>query len=118
MAYPDDLASRMASDYLVWNDVETITYLAKTSEAPPTSGISVTNTLWLAIRKDRLTGESLLAEMDLTVNLPKAKMGTTVPKIDDIMVRSDGTRWVIKLVEIVATGQEYRVHVKRSQKGT
>lgn len=116
MAWPNTVD--MSRDHEVWCDTESITYFEKTGEKPPDTGVTVTGTLWLAIRKDRLTSDSLLAKMDLTVDLPKLTLGTIIPKADDIMARSDGTRWVIKLVEHVATAQEYRVHVIQSRKGT
>jgi hypothetical protein len=108
----------MATDHEVWNDVETITYFSKTAERPPATGAAVQGTLWMAIRKDRLKADSLRATMDMTVNLPKATLGGIVPKDKDIMQRGDGTRWVIMLVEIVASAQEYRVHVNQNRKGT
>lgn len=117
MAYPDNLADLMATDHEVWNDTETCLYFAKINQKPPTSGQTVTGTLWLSIRKDALKADSLLATMDMTVNLPKANLGTIVPKVNDILQRSDGTQWVIQLAEIVATGNEYRVHVMQSRKG-
>lgn len=108
----------LSDDHEVWDTVETISYFAKTVEKPPQTGVPVEGTLWLAIRKDRLLGDSILAQMDLTVNLAVGKLGEIVPKTDDIMQRADGTRWIIKLVEFVAAECEFRVHVKMSRKGT
>lgn len=118
-----------SDDHLVWDGVETITYFEKTEEAPPASGYTVKGTLWLAIRKDQLKADSLLAKMDLTVELARNKLleakdedGETVdheivPKIDDIMRRENGTRWIVKLVEFVAHQNQYRVHVQMSRRG-
>ena len=114
MAYPDTVD--MSLDHEVWNDTETITYYEKTTEAVPANGVSVDGTLWLSIRKDRLQADSLLAQMDMTVDQPKVKLGTIVPKTDDVMKRADNTRWIIKVVEVVATAQEFRCHVKRIMK--
>ncbi len=114
MAYPDTVD--MSEDYLVWNDTETVTYESRISESS-VSSTSVSRTLWLTIRKDRLPSDSILHKMDLTVELPVATLGSVVPKMHDVMQRSDGTRWVVQLVELVATANEYRVHVIRSRRG-
>lgn len=115
MAWPDTID--MGSDYLVWNNTETVRYFSKQEEDPNATGFeTVTNTLWHSIRKDRLPADSILIKMDLTVNLPVATLGDIVPKMDDIMVREDGTRWIVKLVEFVAEESSYRVRVIRSLK--
>lgn len=108
----------MSNDHEVWDGVETVTYFAKDEEAPPLTGATVEGTLWLSIRKDRLPGDSILLKMDLTVDLPVANLGGIVPKADDIMERANGTRWVIKLAEVVAAENEYRVRVIRDRKGS
>jgi hypothetical protein len=114
MAWPDDID--MSRDHEVWDNVESCLYLQKTEQRPPDTGVNVAGTMWLAIRKDRLPADSILIKFDLTVNLPAANLGGTVPKMDNILVRANGTRWVIKLVEIVALENEYRVRVVRSFK--
>lgn len=110
-----------SEDHEVWDGVETITYFSKTTEAPPGSGVEVEGTLWLAIRKDRLPADSILLDMDLTVELPVANLldadnAAIVPKRKDILERADGTRWTAELIELVAMETQYRVHVKRGHK--
>lgn len=110
------MAIDYSTDYLIWDDVETITYFSKVGEAVPATGTTVTHTLWMSIRKSRLTADSLLAKMDLTVNIPGATLGTIVPKVGDVLRRSNGTRWIVGVVEVIVVGNEYRVHVSRSFK--
>lgn len=113
MAWPEVDMSR---DHEIWDAVETITYFSKTAEAPPATGLPVEGTLWLMIRKELLPPDSPLLKMDLTVDLPRLKLGAIVPKANDLMRRADGTFWTIKLVERVATEQEFRVQVVKSTK--
>lgn len=105
----------MATDYLIWNDTETITYFSKGTERTDSGNATeVTNTLWLAIRKDRLPADSPLLQFDMTVDLPVATLGGIVPKPKDVMERSNGTRWTVELVEVVALENEYRVRANKS----
>lgn len=108
------MAEAMSTDYLVWNDTETILYFSKDREEPNPAGDEVTNTLWLSIRKDHLPADSPLLQFDMTVDLPGATIGSIVPKPKDILQRADGTRWTVELVEIVALENEYRVRVNKS----
>lgn len=116
MAWPDTVD--MSRDHEVWVDVETVLYCEKTAEAPQMvdNWYPIEGTLWLAIKKDYLPADSPLLKMDLTVDLPRLKLGEIVPKQDDLMKRGDGTFWVIKMVEWVATQQEYRARVIKSTK--
>lgn len=115
MAWPDDID--MSLDHLVWNNVETVVYFEKSAEAPPNSGVSVTNVFVQSIRKDRLPADSILIKFDLTMNLPVYRLGDIVPKKDDIIERDDGTRWVVGLAELVAEESEYRVRLLKSRRG-
>lgn len=108
-----------ANDWQLAEDPETILYGSKAAEKPPDESlwVSVTYAEVFPIKKDRLTTDSLLANMDLTVRLYKAKLGVIVPKIDDIWKRSrDNTYWVVKIVDVLSFGNEYRLHCVKSTK--
>lgn len=108
-----------ANDWRLAEDPETIKYGSKTAEAPPAENTwaTVEYAEVFPIRKDKLTSDALLATMDLTVRLYKAKLGAIVPKEYDIWKRvRDGTYWVVKLVEVLSFGNEYRCHCIKSTK--
>lgn len=99
---------------------ESILYCSKTVEAP-VADVSTWPTLvgvevW-PIDKRRLQGDSLLATMDLTVRMSKEQAQGIVPKLDDIWKRVlDSTFWVVKIVDVLSFGNEYRLHCKKSTK--
>ena len=113
MAWGD--TTPIADDSKAWVNFESITLLAKTSEAPPTSGPVIAGCCWFMIKKDMLPPSSPLLEMDATIEIPGRNLGGAVPKKDDLVRRSDGTYWRLMLVEIPG-GVDYRCHVVRSTK--
>lgn len=108
-----------ANDWKLAEDPESVLYCSKAGEAP--SDVPTWPRIdWVEIfpiNKTRLTSDSLLANMDMTARFAKAKMGGIVPKIDDIFKRlRDGTYWVVKLVDVLSFGNEYRLHAIKSTK--
>lgn len=117
--YPDFYDT--TNDYRTWTNTITVTYLSKSQEQPPPSGVTVTNVLWTEIRKGNLPSDSFLLAFDRTFRLAMAKMQGIVPKEKDIIVDDQGIRWVIGpfnkgSVEILSFGNEYRVHCTKSMK--
>ena len=88
---------------------------------PSDTGVNVSGTLWLMIRKDMLPATSPLASAWIArSSFLGCCVGCTstrriVPKANDIMQRADGTRWVLKLVEQPA-GVDWRVRVIKGTK--
>jgi hypothetical protein len=105
-----------SEDYLLWTNTIEVGYLSKTAEKPDAAVVPITHVLRRAIRKDRLLKDSLLAHFDVTIRMAKAVMQGIIPKADDLVIDPDGTRWVVKLVEVVSYGNEYRVHTIKSMK--
>ena len=98
---------------------ETILYNSKTVEKPDPEGqwVRVPNCEVFPIDKRRLQADSLLSKFDMTCRGAKTDFGGIVPKIEDIWQRAkDGTYWVVKMVDVVSFGNEYRLHNVKSTK--
>lgn len=116
--FPDGIDT--SQDCTYWTNTITVQYLSKTQEAPPPSGMTVTNVMWFEIRKGYLPAESILLKYERTFRLGRIMMQGVVPKPKDIIVDDQGIRWVIGAepgaVEILSYGNEYRVHTNKSMK--
>ena len=98
MAYPENLSYE--NDNAVWNETETVTYFSKTTEAIPASGFSLQRTLWTTIDREATAGDQVLSKFTFRVQIAGVYFPTSnVPKKDDLMLRSNGTRWVIGKIE-------------------
>jgi hypothetical protein len=115
MAWPDDVDRSL--DYLVWTNTETVAYFSKAGDKPPTvKTADVSHVLFFPIKKDFLPPSSPLLTMDATFRMAVVECGTIVPKVNDILQRADGSRWVVKHVDVIVTEYEYRLLVVRGNK--
>ena len=98
MPYPQNL--NYDDDCLVWNEVETVTYFSKTEEAIPSQGFTLENTLWTTIERESLQADAELSKFTFRVQIAGAFFpDANVPKETDLMLRSNGTRWIIGKIE-------------------
>lgn len=98
--YPENLDYSIDSD--TWTETETVTYYSKTTEAilSAGAGFSLPRTVWTTIDRDEIKGDSELSKFQFRVQIAgKFFPSANVPKANDLMLRTNGTRWIIGKIE-------------------
>lgn len=104
-------------------DREDITLFHKTAEKPGT-GVVVHNCKRFPVKKERLTGDSLLAKAEIfwhvwRVDLLAAGI-TDEPKDDDQVLDKDGKKWICFSVDVLSRSQgvanRFRLACRKSQR--
>lgn len=104
-----DLASIMADDWRIMDDVRTATYYSRSGPSTFAAGVSVTDCLRRATDKnDQARPPGPLAQQQVDWHLWVARLGATVPKTTDVIEEADGSRWVVTKVDKLDEGQRYR----------
>ena len=108
-----------ANDYLLAEDPETVLYASKTAEKPPDEAawLSIDWVEVFPIKREFQVGDALLTVRDVTARFAKAELKGIAPKEGDLWNRlRDGSYWVVKVVETLSFGNEYRLHCQKSTK--
>ena len=90
------MAVDTADTWQIIDNTETATYYVRTADDAFNAGVNVENAKRRAPNYSELQmANALLANGDLVWHLWRAKLGSIVPKVNDIIKGTDGTRWVV-----------------------
>ncbi len=98
MSYPENISYAEDSD--TWTETETVTYYSKTTEAIPDQGFELRRTCWTTIDRNEMKADSELSKFEFRVQIAgKFFPVGNVPKVGDLMLRTNNTRWIINRLE-------------------
>jgi hypothetical protein len=110
-----DLATILADDWEIIDDVRTVQYLRRTSPSTFAAAVDVEKAFRRAIDKgDAALSPQLLASSGLIWHLWRAKLGGITPKTTDVVLEGSA-RWTVVRVEVMDEGERFRLTCVRER---
>lgn len=103
-------AASIADDYLQWEDTEAVTFIEIVIDGVADNEVAVSHAKPLKLRKTdfEILGGSGIESQGRIWLLPDALLSGKKPKIEDVIVRADATRWIIRDVEHIVHDTVWR----------
>lgn len=108
-------------DFLIYDNVEVVTYYSRTTETPPTTnGTTISNALREVMNKtEGGPGGALLTTQTAAFHVAQAQLGAVTPKVGDVITDATNKRWVVEpgLDYEPAMTEMWRLPVREEQMG-
>lgn len=106
----------LTTDFHTFDGLETVDFLSRQAGGTTfAAAVSCTHAMRRALTKvdESVSGGALVAGRDLVWHVSAVDLGSTVPKVSDVVRDSAGVRWSVVKVEVQTQASRYRLTCTR-----